>query len=198
MTRRFQRSPLALAVLTLLHEKPMHPYQMQRLIKDRGKDLVINVGQRASLYQTINQLLRAGLIAFVETARQERFPERTIYRLTDKGHLAAQTWLQDMLSTPAQEFPEFPAAVSLLPLLAPKDALHQLELREARLIAQINAIDEEVQAHSAGLSRLFLLESEYMRIVLEAELKWVRTIIAALQSGQLTWMREWLQSYGPA
>src|SRR5947209_1996113 len=126
MARKFKRSPLALAVLALLREAPMHPYRMQRLIKDRGKDQVINVEQRASLYQTISQLLRAGLIAPSETERQEGFPERTVYKLTDKGHYTAVTWLREMLSTPAQEFPEFPAAVSLLPLLTPEDALHQM------------------------------------------------------------------------
>src|SRR4051812_20334120 len=108
MARTFKRSPIALAVLALLHEAPMHPYRMQRLIKDRGKDQVINVEQRASLYQTINQLLRAGLITFWETARQEGFPERTVYKLTDQGYRTAVAWLRDMLASPAQEFPEFP------------------------------------------------------------------------------------------
>src|SRR5512140_3474342 len=106
MTKQFKRSPLALAILVLLHEAPMHPYRMQRLIKDRSKDHVINVTQRASLYQTIDQLLREGLITFWETARQEGFPERTVYKLTDKGHEAAVKWLREMLSTPAAEFPE--------------------------------------------------------------------------------------------
>src|SRR5258708_30793667 len=98
MSRKFKRSPLALAILTLLHEAPMHPYRMQRLIKDRGKDQVIKVQQRASLYQTIGQLLRAGLITFWETERQEGFPERTVYKLTDKGHHTAVNWLREMLS----------------------------------------------------------------------------------------------------
>ena len=89
MPRKFKRSPLALAVLTLLHEAPMHPYKMQRLIKDRGKDQVINVEQRASLYQTINQLLRAGLITFLETKHQDGLPDQTVYKLTDEGHEAA-------------------------------------------------------------------------------------------------------------
>src|SRR5436190_4906660 len=115
---------------------------MQRMIKDRGKDQVINVEQRASLYQTINQLLRAELITFWENAREEGFPERTLYRLTDKGHDTAVTWLREMLSTPAQEYPDFPAAVSLLPLLTPEDALQQMVKREARLIEQIAAIDK--------------------------------------------------------
>ncbi len=175
----------------------MHPYRMQRLIKERGKDQVINVEQRASLYQTISQLLRAGLITLWETARQEGFPERTVYKLTDQGHETAVNWLREMLSTPAQEYPEFPAAVSLLPLLTPEDAIHQLEIREARLADQIASIDKEMQTYAASLPRLFLLESEYMRIVLDSELKWVRLVIADLRSGQLIWDREWISRFAP-
>ena len=175
----------------------MHPYRMQRLIKDRAKDQVINVNQRASLYQTISQLLRAGLITFWETERQEGFPERTVYKLTEKGHHAALDWLRDMLSTPAQEFPEFPAAVSLLPLLTPEDARHQLELREARLIDQMTSMDDELQTYRVSLPRLFLLETEYMRTLIEAELNWVRSIIADLRSSQLTWTQDWMRPFAP-
>ncbi len=197
MARTFKPSPLALAVLTLLHEAPMHPYRMQKLIKERGKDEVINVQQRASLYQTISQLLRAGLITFWETTRQEGFPERTVYKLTEKGHHAAVNWLREMLSNPAQEYPEFPAAVSLLPLLTPEDALRQMEIREARLTDRLGSIDKEIETYAVSLPRLFLLESEYMRSVLEAELKWVRLIIADLRSGELSWNQEWMRPLVP-
>ena len=175
----------------------MHPYRMQRLIKERGKDQVINVEQRASLYQTINQLLRAGLITFLETARQEGFPERTVYKLTDQGHETAVNWLREMLSTPAQEYPEFPAAVSLLPLLTPDDAIHQMEIREIKLTDQIASIDKEMRTYAASLERLFLLEEEYILLMLESELKWVRSVIADLRSGQLTWNHEWMRSIVP-
>src|SRR5260221_6904896 len=151
MPRKFKRSPLALAVLALLNEAPRHPYGMKRLIKERGKDQVINVKQRASLYQTISQLLRAGLITLWETARQEGFPERTVYKLTDQGHETAVNWLREMLSTPAQEYPEFPAAGSLLPLLTPEDAIHQLEIRQARLADRIPSIDKETQTCAASI-----------------------------------------------
>ena len=175
----------------------MHPYRMQRLIKDRGKDQVINVEQRASLYQTIGQLLRAGLITSWENTHQEGFPERTIYKLTDKGHETALTWLREMVSTPAREFPEFPAAVSLLPLLTPEDCIFQLERRENRLSEQILRIDQDMLANAASLSRLFLLESEYMRTILDSELKWVRSVITDLRSGQLSWNQEWMSPFLP-
>lgn len=173
----------------------MHPYKMQRLIKDRGKGQVINVGQRASLYQTINQLLKADLITFWETTHQEGFPDRTVYRVTDKGHEAAVAWLREMLATPAQEFPVFPAAVSLLPLLTLDDALSQMGQREDNLTAQIEAIQAELE--SLDLPKLFTLESAYMLAVLEAELKWVRGLIADIRSGEITWNQDWMHPTVP-
>jgi DNA-binding PadR family transcriptional regulator len=195
MPRNFKRSPLALAILTLLHETPMHPYRMQRLIKERGKDQVINVEQRASLYQTINQLLKAELITFWENERQEGFPERTIYKLTEKGREVARAWMQEILSTPAQEYPEFPAAVSLLPLLTPDDVLHQFEIRETKLTERLTSIKAELEV--VDVPRLFLLEAEYALMVLEAELKWVRSVMADIRGGQLTWTQEWARPFGP-
>src|SRR4029450_5380342 len=91
-------SPIALAVLALLYEAPMHPYRMQQLIKERGKDEVINVRQRASLYQTIDRLLRAKLIAVRETARGAKRPERTIYELTEAGRETMFMWMREMLA----------------------------------------------------------------------------------------------------
>jgi len=51
---------LALTVLALLQYKPLHPYGIQRLIKQWGKDQVVNVSQRASLYRVIERLEEAG------------------------------------------------------------------------------------------------------------------------------------------
>jgi DNA-binding PadR family transcriptional regulator len=194
MARSFQRSPLALAILALLYETPMHPYRMQQLIRQRGKDKVVNVQRRASLYQTIGQLQRAGLITVQETARDENRPERTIYAVTDAGIKTTETWMREMLSTPGEEFPEFPAAVSFLPLLTPEDARQQLEHRAAALRDRIAQIDEEIRSAGA-FPRLFLLEYELLRTTTEAELKWVDAVIEDLRTGQLTWGIEWMQNF---
>ena len=192
----YRRSPLALAVLGLLYEAPMHPYRMQRLIKERGKDEVINVRQRASIYQTIDRLQRLGLIVARETTREERWPERTVYELSDEGRRTFRVWMHEVLSTPAREFPEFPAAVSLLALLTPAEALRQLETRVAALEDEAARIDSQLGGAAAeGLPRLFLLETEYQRATLEAELEWVRAVVDDLRTGRLAWSEEWLSKY---
>jgi DNA-binding PadR family transcriptional regulator len=187
-----KRSPLALAVLVLLYEEPMHVYRMQQLIKDRGKDEVINVTQRNSLYQTISRLEREGLLVARSVSRDRNRPERTIYELTETGKATTIDWTRQILSTPSREFPEFPAAVSMLPVLTPKDALHQFEKRIAALESELSRLDS-VAAGAAIVPRLFLLELEYLRAQIEAELRWVRAVAEDLRSGRLTWNRTWLR-----
>ena len=172
----------------------MHPYRMQQLIKERGKDEVINVRQRASLYQTIDRLLRAKLIAVRETARAEKRPERTIYELTEEGREAIRLWMREMLSTPAREFPDFPAALAHLPLLAPGDARAQLDRRAHALMAELDRIDAELGRAVGVIPRLFLVEMEYLRAMVETELGWVRSIVDDLDAGRLTWSEKWLHA----
>ncbi|HEV2661311.1 MAG TPA: PadR family transcriptional regulator [Ktedonobacteraceae bacterium] len=195
MARTFKRSPSSLAVLGLLYERPMHPYLMQQLIKERGKEKVINMERRASLYQTISQLQQAGLIRVRETVREERRPERTVYELTDEGSQTLQNWLREALSTPAKEFPEFPAAISFLPLLSMDDVRQQLETRAGTLVGMMRQIEETLRTSSSYVPRLFLLEDEYLLVTLEAELRWVQSLVDDLRTGRLTWNEAWLRKY---
>lgn len=185
------RSPLAMVVLALVAEAPMHPYRMQQLIEERGKDKIANVAQRYSVYQTIEHLLRSGLIAVRATTREERRPERTVYEITDEGTRTLQLWLRTMLSTPERAFPDFPAALSFLPLLASEDVLTQLEARVRTLEARL----AELERDRPDLPRLFLLEDEYQGAVVSAELRWVRSIVADLRAGRLAWSFEWVRGY---
>ena len=193
MNASTRRSPLALAVLEFLWESPMHPYGMQRLIKERGKDHVLNIRVRASIYQTIDRLHRDGLIAVVETRRQENRPDRTVYRLTEEGRAAAPRWLREALSTPVQEFPEFPAAVSFITGLTPQDALRQLESRAGRLREDLARMESNLRKFAGSLPRVFLLEEEYLRNLARVELRWVQSVVSDLRNGTLTWNREQLK-----
>jgi DNA-binding PadR family transcriptional regulator len=83
-----------MAVLAHLAEAPMHVYRMQRLIKERAKDTVVNVSQRNSLYQTIARLVRDGLVRVRQTAREENRPERVVYELTQPGRSTLKRWLE--------------------------------------------------------------------------------------------------------
>jgi DNA-binding PadR family transcriptional regulator len=189
VTSTFRRSPLALAILGLLENGPLHPYGIQRLIKQWGKDQVVNVGQRTSLYRMIVRLEEAGLIAVGATERDERYPERTTYHLTDAGRVVCREWLADILTTPRNEFPEFPAALSFVMLLTPETAAEVLQERRERLKQRLTDFDGELAAENEGVPvpRWALLETEYLKAVTEAEVRWIETILDDLREGSLTW-----------
>jgi DNA-binding PadR family transcriptional regulator len=191
-----RRSTLGLTVLSLLHYRPLHPYGVQRLIKQWGKEQVVNVGQRASLYRTIDRLLAEGLIAVRETGRDQQYPERTVYEITDEGREVAHEWLVEMLSTPKREFPEFPAALSFLLMLPPEEARAVLGRREAALADTLAGLDRGMAAEAeSALPRVTMLEAEYLRAVTAAELEWVRSVVDDLRTGRLHWTWEGLEAF---
>ncbi|WP_082053420.1 PadR family transcriptional regulator [Gordoniibacillus kamchatkensis] len=192
--KKIQRSPLAIAILALLAEEPMHPYRMQQLLKERGKDEVINVRQRTNIYQTIERLLRDELIAVRETLREAGRPDRTVYEATEEGQTVLRKWLRDILSELSQEFPEFPVAISFLGMLKFEDVQQQLEKRTVALEEELGRLDSALQTYKDTIPRLFMLETEYKRTVIRAELNWVRSVVDDMRSGRLAWDDEWLRN----
>jgi DNA-binding PadR family transcriptional regulator len=187
---KYRPSPLGLAVLSMLVPGPLHPYGIQRLLKHWGKDEVINVGQRANLYKTISRLHEAGLIAVRQTERDQQYPERTVYELTDEGRRKAPEWLADMLATVRSEFPQFPVALSFAMGLPPEEVREALERRAAVLRASLAGIEQVLDRYSGTLPRVTLLDDEYRRAVIAGELAWIDSVVEDLRTGALTWSEE--------
>jgi DNA-binding PadR family transcriptional regulator len=185
-----QRSGLALAVLALAVEEPMHPYRMQQLIRERGKDRVVNVGQRSQLYKTIDRLERDGLLAEHAVEREATRPERTVYTATDAGRRAATEWTVDMLVAPRPEFGEFAAALAYLPLVTVTEALAALRARLAERRAARDHLRDELADLGEDISRLHLVEEEYLLAQLETDVAFVEGLVGDLTSGALTWDRD--------
>jgi DNA-binding PadR family transcriptional regulator len=196
-SRASQRSTLGLIVLWQLFMGPLHVYGIQKQLEQQGKDRVVNVRSRASLYQALERLVRLGLVDVQETVRREGYPDRVVYAITDSGRDVAREWLREMLRVSGGEYPDFIAALSIMFGLAPDDARAQLELRVESLAAELADTVTQLEGNP-GLPRLFLLEEEYRRAVLEAELAWLRGVIADLKKGRLTWSEEWLREIAAA
>jgi DNA-binding PadR family transcriptional regulator len=175
-----------LAVLALLREEPMHPYQMQRLLKERHEDEVLGL-KRGSLYHAIDRLMRSGLIEAVTTGREGRRPERTTYRLAPSGQREFIRWLRERLATLQGEPSEFMGSVSFLVHLSPKDAADRLESRSQAIESQVATLGATLQRLHGRVARIHLIEQEYQVAMLKAELEWVRGRIAEVRSGRFTW-----------
>jgi len=98
--RSTRRNLVALTVLGMLSEHPSHTYEIQRQIRIRHKDFA--AGKTRALYHAINELVSSGLAEPVETSRDGRRPERTVYQITEAGRLELTAWLTELLEAPAE------------------------------------------------------------------------------------------------
>ncbi|GLQ98283.1 PadR family transcriptional regulator [Dyella mobilis] len=183
-----------MVILAFVLEAPSHAYRMHELIKQRGKDKVVNVAQRNSVYQTIAQLESAELIRVRETKQDEGRPERVVYEITPLGKKTFYAWLEAMLGEPRPEFNEFPAALATVMALSPDAVLTQLQRRREVLKHQL----AEYASHTKewlgkGLPRICMLDDEYKQTMLKAEIKWLSGLIEELESGEVTWSEKWLR-----
>ena len=92
-------------------------------------------------------------------------------------------------SVPRNEFPEFPAALSFVTILSPAQALTVLEGRASLLKDNIATLERELTDYG-DLTRVILVETEYLRAVAAAELSWVGALIDDLRTRALTWSYE--------
>jgi DNA-binding PadR family transcriptional regulator len=176
-------NPLALAVLALLFERPMHPYEMGVLLRQRHKEESIKL-RYGSLYTVIDLLLRRGFIAAREPERDGKRPERTVYDITAAGRDELHSWMTDLISDPVKEYPQFEAALCLLPVLPPDEALVLLRQRLSRLDAKVAEIESHTRLPEVqNLPPLFLIETEYRLALLKAEHRFVADVIKRIENG---------------
>jgi DNA-binding PadR family transcriptional regulator len=193
--RRSTSNPLALAVLACLHERPMHPYEMASTMRERGKEQTIKLNY-GSLYTVVDSLAKNGLIEAMEATREGRRPQRTVYQLTGAGRARLDAWMSELLAEPVKEYPQFEAALTLLPVLHPDAVTELLHTRIRLLQKEIGQARIMLEAaHDAGLPRLLLIESEYHLVLRETELSWVEELVGELEAGTLEGQDGWRHVY---
>jgi DNA-binding PadR family transcriptional regulator len=180
-------SPLALSILELLDERPMHPYEMASTMRVRHHDEFIRLNF-GTLYHTVDVLERNGWIASVEREKEGRRPERTIYKLTDSGRQVLNRTLGDLLRKPIREYPHFVAGLMFMHHLTAAEAAAHLKERASLLDAQIAKFNHVLaELRSQGVTRLALIEIEHKIAMLDAERKWVRKLEREIIEGKLEW-----------
>ena len=191
MTRRRVGNPLALAVLSCLTERAMHPYEISTTLRSRGKEQSIKLNY-GSLYSVVEALQRHGLIAARETSRAGRRPERTVYEITEAGTAELEDWLSELLSTPVREFTSLEAGLSLMPGLPPDDVAMLLGKRAQLLRVELRTLDAaHAEAAELHLPELFLVESRYRAAMLKAELAFVTELAQGVQGGAMGGVQTW-------
>ena len=180
-------TPLALAVLEILHERPRHPYDIQQTLQDRHTDVLIKV-RAGSLYHTVERLAEHQLIEPVETSRSGRRPERTLYSITEQGRDEFGLAVRSLLGRPVPEYPVFGAALACMHAIDREAALDQLRRRAVGLDAEIASWERiALSLEERRLPEVFWIDARYRLALHHAELAFVNDVIKRISAGDLPW-----------
>ena len=188
--RRKVGNLLALAVLATLVERPMHPYEVAYLLRERGKDESIKI-QWGSLYTVVQNLEKHAFVQAAGTARSGRRPERTVYAITRAGRDELDDWLRELVGEPEPEFTAFEAALSVVGILPPDEVIALLGKRADTIEANVAEHRTRLREVMKAVPRLLLIEIEYKLAIAEAEARWVRSLVTELTDGTMPDMHLW-------
>jgi DNA-binding PadR family transcriptional regulator len=179
-------TPMAVMILALLREGDMHPYEMVRLMRARRDERLLAI-TNGTPYHTVGRLRRAGLIDEVGSDREGNRPERTTYSLTDAGRDALITWLRrelPIIDRPA----EYRIAIAEAHNLESADVIEALRLRRAVLdAAHVSHRDGLTGARHKNVPEQVLVEFERQEVLLDAELRWIDSLIDRLEAEEFPW-----------
>jgi len=188
--RRKVGNLLALTLLAQLMERPMYPYEMAAVLRERGKDQAVKINW-GSLYTVVQNLEKNGFIQAVQVDREGRQPERTTYQITAAGQGELRDWLRELLGDPEREYTRFEAGLSDAAQLPPEEVISLLRHRLEVLEADIEGARADLTATSKQVPRLFLIENEYQVAMRQAEADWVRGVLAELEAGTFPGAAMW-------
>jgi DNA-binding PadR family transcriptional regulator len=183
-------TPLGISVLALLAERPMHPYEMYRLLLERREDRRVKI-RPGSLYHTVDRMSAIGLVEATGTERDGGRPERTTYRITDAGREALAERIRTLLATPVNEYPQFPVALGEAHNLPRDEVIELLRARTRRLEGELTESAAVLRAAAdRQVEEAYLLAADYLREQLTTELKWLTDLIGRLERKELRWPNE--------
>lgn len=182
-----QLTPLAITLLALLRERPMHPYEMHQTLLERHQDRVVKL-RPGSLYHTVERLLADDLIAVNSVEREGNRPERTIYEILPAGERALAERVGELLCAWGTEYPSFPVAIGEVHHLPKERAIAALKQRLVAIEDELALIgDGQRAATSRGVDPVVLLSGSYLHHMLGAELEWITRTIERIETEEYSW-----------
>jgi DNA-binding PadR family transcriptional regulator len=181
-------TPLAISVLALLNERPMHAYEMYQLLLSRHNNRIVKV-RPGSLYHTVERLAGQQYVRAIGTERAGNRPERTTYEITPEGNAALTRRVESGLEHFVYEYPLFPVVLSEAHNLEADDAVLRLRRRVEDLDRWLADVDDAIGlAQASGVPERYWMAADYVRAQIAAERGWLANTVERIESKDLEWL----------
>ena len=155
----------------LARSGPMHGYQIHHQARDDRTELWTDI-RLGAIYGALKRLVREGLIAEVRNEREGRFPERTIYEITEIGRRSMLALRQEDLRTVVFRADPFDLALVSAENESADRLQHFVETRQAWLAAELASANLMAVQADPFLTPAERLIMRHRIVRLEAEVQW--------------------------
>ena len=173
---------LELAVLGLLHEAPMHGYELRKQLNVvLGWGRVLSYG---SLYPALKRMLKAGWIV-EQTAEQATVSrrQRIVYELTEDGNSRFTSLMGDA-GPAAWEDDNFDVRFAFFSRTDMEIRLRILEGRRSRLEERLERVQTQLQRTQKQMDRYATELQRHGVESVEREVRWLSELIAAERTAE--------------
>jgi DNA-binding PadR family transcriptional regulator len=174
---------LVLPLLGLLVERPAHPYELTARLNERYRFLTT---QRSTVTTLVKSLAGAGLIRPQRPRRVGNRPTRRAYELTTAG-------LEEFRSRVSTQIEQAPAASSRFTVALAYIGILSRANARAALRRRVTSRREELDAIpplKRGPTEVHMIEMDYWKTVLEAEIQWLDTLVDRIARRDIAWPLE--------
>lgn len=168
-----------LAILSLIHEKPCHGYEIEQVIEERGMRDWTEVGF-SSIYYLLKKLEKSGSIESQLEPESGQGPARRVYHITPAGRAAWREGVLELLANPRPVYDPFQLGLSNLPGLAPGEVLAALQQYRDRLAERRDYVQRRWHRDNAPLPDHVDAMFDLSMTLIEAELAWIERLIQRL------------------
>jgi DNA-binding PadR family transcriptional regulator len=169
------------ALLGLLSEEPMHPWQIEKEVRERDMRSWTDLSQ-STIYKQLRALETAGFVATREEVVDGRL--RRVHALTDPGREALRARLQELLATPQHTKWRVDLATYNVDLLTVGEAAASLAQYRTGLEDNIRGYGElEAFLVASGCPEHRLAIPRRAIRLLEGELRWLDEFATSLAKG---------------
>ena len=170
---------LELAVLGLLHESPMHGYELRKQVDSvLGRSRLLSYG---SLYPALKKMLRAGLLAEHTTPTGDgpvTRRQRIVYELTPAGHERFTGLVADV-GPAAWEDDSFDVRFAFFARTDMEARLRILEGRRSRLEERLHRVQQQLERTQRQMDRYATELQRHGVESVEREVRWLSDLINA-------------------
>lgn len=161
-----------LIILGLLMGGEKHPYEMQHIMKMRKVDKFISL-YKGSIYYAVEQLKDEGLIEISGVIREDKYPDKTVYGITERGKEAFQKLLEQQFAKQEQFYDPIYTALIFAKYCDNKKITELLEQKIKYVKQKIEILEEnfaEAKPRSAHYIYLSLMAHA------KTELEWLMCV----------------------